>query len=606
MKNVFNPFLHAASARQLFKWSALIIPPAVLAGSASALFLWSLEYVTRLRWDHPWLLFLLPLGGLLIGLLYHWFGRSAEAGTNLIMDEIHEPGGGVPVRMAPLVFIGTIVTHLFGGSAGREGTAVQMGGALAGWFGRACRIGPANMRVLLMSGVAAGFGSVFGTPLTGAIFAMEVLTIGRIQYEALIPVLIASVVGDMTCSAWGIKHAVYHIQFTDANDPARLWHLDLWLLGKVVVAAMACGLASLLFSEMAHGLQKPFKKYIAYPPLRPVLGGVLVIGGVYALGTREYLGIGVTSPHVGVVTILSAFQPDGAHAWSWLWKMLFTCVTLSSGFKGGEVTPLFFVGATLGNTLAWLLGAPVDLFAGLGFIAVFAGSTNTPLACTMMGIELFGSHYAVYFATACFIAYFFSGHSGIYPSQRIGVPKRNADSILSGIQLREVREFSRALTDGALAPLPEFLAIFDSNTETLTETSMTHKHKIAVAEMGKLRIYLVPSEKLQSTGLWSRLNAKPVYREIIKAAKQEGLINAIAYTAHHGFSNNGRVESSNPELGNPRLTMCVELIDQKNKLENFCRQHGDLLKDKVIVYKHVEHWSVQARELSEQDVVTDD
>jgi H+/Cl- antiporter ClcA len=422
MKKILDPSTHLASLGQLLKWSALVIPPAILTGSASALFLWSLERVTGLRFAHGWLLFLLPLGGLLVGLLYHWLGRSAEGGTNLVMDQIHEPGGGVPARMAPLVFIGTLITHLFGGSAGREGTAVQMGGAISSWFGRLFRMQPANLRVLLMSGVAAGFGSVFGTPLTGAIFAMEVLTIGRIQYDALVPVLIASVVGDFTCSAWGIKHAVYHIQF--ASEAAGFWHVDPLLLGKVVVAAIAFGLTSLLFSEVAHTLQKPFKQYLAYAPLRPVVGGVIVIAGVYALGTRDYLGIGVTNPNPGAVSIVSAFQPGGAHALSWLWKILFTCVTLGSGFKGGEVTPLFFIGATLGNTLAGLLGAPVDLFAGLGFIAVFAGATNTPLACTMMGIELFGSQNAVYFATACFIAYFFSGHAGIYASQRLGVPKQ--------------------------------------------------------------------------------------------------------------------------------------------------------------------------------------
>ena len=180
------------------------------------------------------------------------------------------------------------------------------------------------------------------------------------------------------------------------------------------------------------------------------------------------------------------------------------------------------------------------------------------------------------------------------------------DTLPADIPLREAREFSRALSEAAPARLTQFLDVFDSINETPTEPSMTHKHKLAVAEMGKLRIYLVPTEKIKATGLWSRLNARSVYRELIKAAKQDGLLNAVAYTAHHGFSNNGRVESHNPEMGNPRLAMCVELIDHKHKLEQFCRQHGALLQDKVIVYKHVEHWSVHAHKLSEEQVMTDE
>ncbi len=424
MKRVLNIREHLGSLWQLLRWTVLVLPVAVLAGSASALFLWALDQVTRLRWEHGWLLFLLPVAGLAVGWLYHTFGRRAEGGSNLIMEEIHEPGGGVPGRMAPLVLVGTLITHLFGGSAGREGTAVQMGGSLASVYARLGRIHPANLRVLLMAGVAAGFGSVFGTPLTGAIFAMEVLVVGRMQYDALIPVLVASLVGDFTCTAWGIHHAVYHIDFAGAAGGTHF--LDGPLLGKVVLVAILFGLASQLFAELTHTLKEQFTRFIAYAPLRPAVGGILVIALVYLLGTRDYLGIGVTSPEPGAVTILSAFNPGGAPPWSWWWKLLFTAVTLASGFKGGEVTPLFFIGATLGHTLAVLLGAPVDLFAALGFIAVFAGATNTPLACTMMGIELFGAHHTVYFAVACCVAYLFSGHSGIYSGQRPGVAKKEA------------------------------------------------------------------------------------------------------------------------------------------------------------------------------------
>ncbi len=396
-----------------------MVPVAVLAGSASAGFLWALDGVTHLRWAHGWLLFLLPLGGVLVGWLYHVFGAESERGNNLIMEEIHQPGGGVPARMAPLVLIGTLVTHLFGGSAGREGTAVQMGGSFAGTYARLCRIRPENIRVLLMAGVAAGFASVFGTPLTGAIFAMEVLIIGRMQYDALLPVLVAGVIGDYTCSAWGIQHTPYHIAF-----PAAPGHLvDGAILAQTVLAAVLFGLTSRLFVGATHAVKHQVARFVPIIPLRPAVGGLLVIALVYAAGTRDYLGIGVISPDPGGVSILSAFTAGGAAPWSWAWKLLFTAITLGCGFKGGEVTPLFFIGATLGNTLATALGAPVDLFAGLGFIAVFAGATNTPLACTMMGIELFGAHYAVYFAVACFIAYLFSGQAGIYSAQRAGVSK---------------------------------------------------------------------------------------------------------------------------------------------------------------------------------------
>lgn len=601
MKSLFDLREHLLSLRQLLHWTLLVIPVGVLSGSASALFLWSLDAVTRLHWRHGWLLFLLPVAGLVVGWVYQRVGKSAEGGNNLIIDQIHEPGGGVPSRMAPLILASTLVTHLFGGSAGREGTAVQMGGSLASAYGRLCRFGPENMRILLLAGVAAGFGSVFGTPLTGAIFAMEVLVIGRVQYHALIPVLVASMVGDFTCSAWGIHHSIYHIDIADGASLHPVF--DGVLLAKVVLAAVAFGLASKLFAELTHGLQQGLKKIAPSAPLRAALGGALVIGLVYLVGTHDYLGLGVHGRTPESVTLLSAFNEGGATPWSWWWKLLFTAVTLAAGFKGGEVTPLFFIGAALGNTLAVLLGAPVDLFAGLGFIAVFAGATNTPLACTIMGIELFGAHYALYFGVACFIAYYFSGHSGIYMAQRLGVPKKDHASLPPDLTLRELRE----LRGEAATPILSVVADRMSSYGACPSTHGNMKdHHIVTREIGKIRIYLTPRDRLPATGLWDKLNARPVYREIIKAAKADGLKNAAAFMTHYGFTNGGKVHAEGVETSNPNLTLCVELIDHKDALEAFCRRHGALLEGKTIVYKHVEHWDVRGSEVIEKDASPDE
>jgi len=405
-------------ARHLLYWTVLAIPVSVVAGSLVALFLWLLDLVTAFRWEHEWLLYLLPLAGVAIHFLYKLWGRNSEAGNNLIMEEIHEPGAGVPARMAPLVLITTLITHLFGGSAGREGTAVQIGGSMAQLLGKWFRLTKEDIRIMLMLGIAAGFGAVFGTPLTGAIFALEVLTIGRIKYNALVPCLIASVFADIVCSAWGIHHTVYHISFSQAG------YFDYGLIAKVILAGVAFGLAGYLFAETSHGIKALANRSIkTHKWLIPVIGGMMIIALTFIAGTNDYLGLGVTATSPDGISIVNAFHTNGVDTWSWLWKLVFTAVTLGMGFKGGEVTPLFFMGAALGNTLAIVTGAPVDLFAGLGFIAVFAAATNTPIACTIMGAELFGTDHILYFAIACFTAYYFSGHSGIYSAQRTAVNK---------------------------------------------------------------------------------------------------------------------------------------------------------------------------------------
>lgn len=288
----------AGAARYVLMWSLLAVPLGAVVGSAVAFFMTALDAATRLRLDAPLLVWGLPVAGAAIGWMYASFGKDAEAGSNLVVDEIHEPGGGVPLRMAPLVLVGTVVTHLCGGSAGREGTAVQMGGSLAGGVARLVPgLRHTDVPTLLMAGMAAGFGGVFGTPVAGAIFALEVLVVGRMRSGAILPCLMASIVSDQTCLAWGVVHTHYEVRSL-VPQAAATHHAvcDGWLLGHAVAGGVLFGLVGALFVGMGHAVHHWFGRMVSSPILRPVLGGCLVIALVQLLGTRDFLGLGVLAP----------------------------------------------------------------------------------------------------------------------------------------------------------------------------------------------------------------------------------------------------------------------------------------------------------------------
>ncbi|MFL9843363.1 voltage-gated chloride channel family protein [Flavobacterium rhizosphaerae] len=391
----------------LLKWLVISLVIGVLCGSASAFFLISLEWATNWREAHIWIIALLPLGGLLIGLMYHYYGNSVVKGNNLLLEEFHSPKQIIPFKMAPLVLAGTVLTHFFGGSAGREGTAVQMGGAIADQFTKFLSLRPRDRKVILTIGISAGFASVFGTPLAGAVFALEVLIIGRMRYESILPSFMAAIIADQTCRMWNVHHTHYVIP--DVPEMTLINFLC------AIGAGILFGLAAMLFSKLVHYFGALFKNKINYPPLRPVLGGAIIALAVWSMDTTRYIGLGVP-------VIQEAFLYN-VNSYDFLLKILFTTFTLGAGFKGGEVTPLFYIGATLGNVLIWFLPLPMPLLAGMGFVAVFAGATNTPLACTLMGIELFGAGCGVFVGIACVVAYLFSGHTGIYSSQIVGSAK---------------------------------------------------------------------------------------------------------------------------------------------------------------------------------------
>ena len=392
-------------AVHLVRWIVLGTASGILAGASSFAFLEGLDRITGWRLDHPWLLYLLPLAGLVLGLASHYLGGRASQGNALLIEEIHQPTAWVPRRMPPLVLLGTWTTHLFGGSAGREGTAMQMSGGLTDGLSRLLGLDEDDRRLLLIAALGGAFGAVFGVPLAGAVFALEVQSIGRLRYEALVPALSAALVGDLVVRGFGYDHAERAQLIVD---------VDTWLVVRIAVAGLAFGLVGAVFIELTHAIRRLVRR-VAWPPLRPVVGGVAIVGLAALLG-RDYLGL--STP---LIDRALAGEPFGFAVFGL--KMSFTALTVGCAFPGGEVTPLFVIGATLGAALATPLGLPVALLASIGFVAVFAGASNTPLACTIMGAELFGSAAVVPIAVGCVVAYVFSNHRGIYSSQRIGDAK---------------------------------------------------------------------------------------------------------------------------------------------------------------------------------------
>lgn len=396
-------------ARHVARWVALAVVVGVLSGLLSAAFLESLDWATNTRNSNDWLVFTLPVAGLIVGALYHYVGRGLERGTNLIIDQIHSHSQWVPFRLTPLIFGASVISHVAGGSTGREGAALQFAAGVTDPISKKLKLPPADRSLMLITAIAGGFGSVFGVPVTGAVFALEVQRVGRVRYDALVPAFVASFIGDAVVRGLGVHHTHYPL------FPSVDWN---WATGgRVAAFGLIAGLVALLFVQLTHTVKKVGAKYISWYPARPLVGGIILAVLVLACGWRDYQGLSIP---------LALEAMNGSAAGQWGTKLLLTSLTIGSGFVGGEFIPLFVIGALAGASYAHITGANVALFAMVGAVAVLAGATNAPLACTLLGIELFGGNGIVLFAVACAAAYATSGHTGIYHAQPVSAHKSGA------------------------------------------------------------------------------------------------------------------------------------------------------------------------------------
>jgi len=390
-----------------YRWLLLCTLLGLMSGSAAALFLLVLDWVGQTQQQHFWLIALLPFAGWLIGWGYFRYGKAANTGSELLFEAYSRPASIIPLRTAPLVFLGTLLTHLGGGSAGREGTAVQMSTALADQLNRWFKLSKSDRQLLLLCGISGGFAAVFGTPWAGAIFALEVLALKKMRYDAILPVLATAWLAHGVCLLWSVQHSNY----SAGSLPDWQFSTPFW----VISLGLASGLCALLFVRTTHFFRKTFA-LIPYPPYRPLLGGLMLALLFLIPGSLRYAGLGLS--------IIAAAFTEKLLPWDFLLKLLFTAFTLGAAFKGGEVTPLFFMGAALGNVLSLFIPLPMALLAALGFVAVFAGATNTPIACWIMGMELFGWEYGLLLGLACWAAFLASGHRSIYGNQPLSPVRR--------------------------------------------------------------------------------------------------------------------------------------------------------------------------------------
>ncbi len=391
------------SVKTLIKWLFISTMIGLIVGAVASVFGHTLIAVNNLRAAKPWIALGLPFGGLAIVFLYRYFKDEHDKGTNMVISSIHS-STGIPGRMAPLIFITTVITHLFGGSAGREGAAIQLGGSIANKIGKRIRLSSNDQHIIIMCGMSAGFSALFGTPLAAALFSLEVISVGIMHYSALVPCVTASMIAHFTAELFKMPPEVFPVSGLPAMNPLMFY--------KIILFAVLLGAVSMVFCMILHKAEHLYKQFFKNPYLRIFVSGCAILLLCAVLRTNQYLGSGM-----GIIEHI--FHEGEVSPFAFALKMLFTALTLGAGYKGGEIVPSFCIGASFGCAAAALLGLPVPLAAACGMVGVFCGVTNCPITSLLISFELFGFEGMPYYLTTIAVSYMLSGYYGLYHAQRI-------------------------------------------------------------------------------------------------------------------------------------------------------------------------------------------
>ena len=403
-------------AKAFVKWILFGILIGLIVGTAASCFGIVLGSVNDLRGEWPMLKLGLPVGGLAIVFLYRFFKNHSDKGTNTVVASLHSDVD-IPGKMAPLIYVSTTITHLFGGSAGREGAALQLGGSIANYLGKLIRLNDDDRKMVIMCGMSAGFSALFGTPMAAAVFSMEVIRVGSMHYAGFVPCVVASVVGNFVAKGFQLPPEVFLVSNVPEFTPVAF--------GQILVFAVAAALVSILFCVTLHEAEHLYEKHLKNPYLRIVVGGVVVVLLTFVLETDMFLGSGM-----GIIEDI--FHHGGYVQWyTFLLKLLFTALTIGAGFKGGEIVPSFTVGAAFGCCVAGLVGLPGELVAGCGMVGVFCGVTNSPITALLIAFELFGFSGMPYYLVTVAVTYMLSGYHSLYREQRFSDSKTGDSQIIS-------------------------------------------------------------------------------------------------------------------------------------------------------------------------------